>query len=63
MEDLISPDRENLDQNRNFSRPTDVPDSDPGREIKGWGMNDRGVSYTLGPDKVCSGLATMGMFP
>ncbi|KAF7133275.1 hypothetical protein RHSIM_Rhsim09G0172700 [Rhododendron simsii] len=21
-------------------------------DVKGWGMNDRGVSYTLGPDKV-----------
>ncbi|KAL6003930.1 hypothetical protein ACLOJK_004476 [Asimina triloba] len=42
-------------------RPTDVPDtgllcdllwSDPSRDIQGWGMNDRGVSYTFGPDKV-----------
>ncbi|XP_038721948.1 serine/threonine-protein phosphatase PP1 isozyme 2-like isoform X2 [Tripterygium wilfordii] len=57
----LSPDLENLDNIRNLSRPTDVPDSgllcdllwsDPAREIKGWGMNDRGVSYTYGPDRV-----------
>ena len=57
----LSPDLTNLDQIRNLSRPTAVPDtgllcdllwSDPGRDVKGWGMNDRGVSYTFGPDKV-----------
>ncbi|KAK6933101.1 Serine-threonine protein phosphatase, N-terminal [Dillenia turbinata] len=57
----LSPDLNNLDQIRNLTRPTAVPDtgllcdllwSDPGREVKGWGMNDRGVSYTFGPDKV-----------
>ncbi|RWW08496.1 hypothetical protein BHE74_00019769 [Ensete ventricosum] len=51
----------NLDQIRNLARPTDVPDngllcdllwSDPSKEIQGWGMNDRGVSYTFGPDRV-----------
>lgn len=29
---------------------------DPSREVKGWGMNDRGVSYTFGPDKVAEFL-------
>jgi diadenosine tetraphosphatase ApaH/serine/threonine PP2A family protein phosphatase len=57
----LSPDLTNLDQIRNLPRPTDVPDSgllcdllwsDPSRDVKGWGMNDRGVSYTFGPDKV-----------
>jgi serine/threonine-protein phosphatase PP1 catalytic subunit len=57
----LSPDLTNLDQIRNLPRPTAVPDtgllcdllwSDPGRDVKGWGMNDRGVSYTFGPDKV-----------
>lgn len=57
----LSPDLTNLDQIRNLPRPTDVPDSgllcdllwsDPSREVKGWGMNDRGVSYTFGADKV-----------
>ncbi|KAL6344194.1 hypothetical protein AAG906_035419 [Vitis piasezkii] len=41
--------------------PTDVPDagllcdllwSDPSNDVRGWGMNDRGVSYVFGPDKV-----------
>jgi diadenosine tetraphosphatase ApaH/serine/threonine PP2A family protein phosphatase len=50
-----------LDQIRNIPRPTDVPDagllcdllwSDPNNDVQGWGMNDRGVSYTFGPDKV-----------
>ncbi|KAK9103752.1 hypothetical protein Sjap_021006 [Stephania japonica] len=26
--------------------------SDPYRDVKGWGMNDRGVSYTFGAEKV-----------
>lgn len=57
----LSPDLHDLDQIRNLPRPTDVPDagllcdllwSDPSKEVKGWGMNDRGVSYTFGADKV-----------
>ncbi|KAL2463284.1 Serine/threonine-protein phosphatase PP1 isozyme 4 [Forsythia ovata] len=57
----LSPDLHDLDQIRNIPRPTDVPDigllsdllwSDPSKEVKGWGMNDRGISYTFGPDKV-----------
>ncbi|XP_024464818.1 serine/threonine-protein phosphatase PP1 isozyme 1 isoform X2 [Populus trichocarpa] len=61
----LSPDLTNLDQIRNLPRPTDVPDSgllcdllwsDPDKDIKGWGMNDRGVSYTYGPDKVAEFL-------
>ncbi|KAG8371447.1 hypothetical protein BUALT_Bualt13G0088500 [Buddleja alternifolia] len=61
----LSPELTNLDQIRNLSRPTDVPDSgllcdllwsDPSREMRGWGMNDRGVSYTFGPDKVAEFL-------
>nr|GMD18861.1 serine/threonine-protein phosphatase PP1 isozyme 2 [Ipomoea batatas] len=61
----LSPDLTDLDHIRNLSRPCDVPDSgllcdllwsDPSREIKGWGMNDRGVSYTFGADKVAEFL-------
>lgn len=61
----LSPDLTNLDQIRNLPRPTDVPDSgllcdllwsDPSREAKGWGMNDRGVSFTFGPEKVAEFL-------
>ncbi|KAL9248000.1 hypothetical protein vseg_021367 [Gypsophila vaccaria] len=57
----LSPDLQNLDQIRNLRRPTDVPDSgllcdllwsDPSKDVQGWGMNDRGVSYTFGADKV-----------
>ncbi|KAK9103757.1 hypothetical protein Sjap_021011 [Stephania japonica] len=57
----LSPELRNFDQIKNISRPTDVPDSgllcdllwsDPCREIKGWGLNDRGVSYTFGADEV-----------
>ncbi|KAH7855917.1 hypothetical protein Vadar_030560 [Vaccinium darrowii] len=57
----LSPDLTNLDQIRNLPRPTAVPDtgllcdllwSDPSRDVKGWGMNDRGVSFTFGPDRV-----------
>ncbi|XP_020115022.1 serine/threonine-protein phosphatase PP1-like isoform X1 [Ananas comosus] len=61
----LSPDLHDLDQIRNLARPTDVPDtgllcdllwSDPCKEIQGWGMNDRGVSYTFGADKVAEFL-------
>ncbi|EYU18339.1 hypothetical protein MIMGU_mgv1a011573mg [Erythranthe guttata] len=57
----LSPDLQDLDQIRNLQRPTDVPEtgllcdllwSDPSKDVKGWGMNDRGVSWTFGSDKV-----------
>ncbi|KAG6588315.1 hypothetical protein SDJN03_16880, partial [Cucurbita argyrosperma subsp. sororia] len=57
----LSPDLTHLDRIRNMSRPTDVPDtgllcdllwSDPSKDVQGWGMNDRGVSFTFGADKV-----------
>lgn len=57
----LSPDLHSLDQIRNLQRPTDVPDtgllcdllwSDPSKDVQGWGMNDRGVSFTFGADKV-----------
>lgn len=61
----LSPDLKNLDQIRNIARPADVPDqglvcdllwSDPDKDVSGWGENDRGVSYTFGPDKVAEFL-------
>ncbi|RRT64561.1 hypothetical protein B296_00020402 [Ensete ventricosum] len=61
----LSPELNNLDQIRNIARPVDVPDqgllcdllwSDPDKDIEGWGENDRGVSYTFGPDKVAEFL-------
>ncbi|CAN1729241.1 Serine/threonine-protein phosphatase PP1 [Linum perenne] len=57
----LSPDLHHMDQIRNLARPTDVPDtgllcdllwSDPSKDVQGWGMNDRGVSFTFGHDKV-----------
>ncbi|XP_031274360.1 serine/threonine-protein phosphatase PP1 isozyme 3-like [Pistacia vera] len=57
----LSPDLHRLDQIRYLPRPIEVPESgllcdllwsDPGRNIKGWGPNDRGVSYTFGADRV-----------
>ncbi|XP_020553177.1 serine/threonine-protein phosphatase PP1 isoform X2 [Sesamum indicum] len=57
----LSPDLVGLDQIRNLQRPTHVPDygllcdllwSDPSKDVQGWGMNDRGISYIFGADKV-----------
>ncbi|XP_057783483.1 serine/threonine-protein phosphatase PP1 isozyme 2-like isoform X2 [Salvia miltiorrhiza] len=57
----LSPDLDNLDQIRNLQRPADVPEtgllcdllwSDPSRDVRGWGVNDRGVSYTFGAETV-----------
>ncbi|KAK8598524.1 hypothetical protein V6N13_094492 [Hibiscus sabdariffa] len=66
----LSPDLSNLDQIRTLTRPMDVPESgllcdllwsDPGRDIKGWGMNDRGVSFTFGADRVSDFLMKNNM--
>lgn len=57
----LSPEMESLDQVGDIERPIDVPDqgllcdllwADPDREVRGWGENDRGVSFTFGADKV-----------
>lgn len=57
----LSPELTSMEQIRRIQRPTDVPDqgllcdllwSDPDGEIKGWGENDRGVSFTFGGDIV-----------
>ncbi|CAE7476549.1 gsp-2 [Symbiodinium natans] len=57
----LSPELNQLQQINQVVRPTDVPDtgllcdllwSDPEKEISGWGENDRGVSFTFGPDVV-----------
>ncbi|XP_077232916.1 serine/threonine-protein phosphatase PP1-like [Tasmannia lanceolata] len=61
----LSPELDSLDLIRGIERPVDVPDqgllcdllwADPDRDIKGWGENDRGVSYTFGADKVAEFL-------
>ncbi len=50
-----------MEQIRSIMRPTDVPDtgllcdllwSDPDKDVNGWSENERGVSYTFGPDIV-----------
>jgi len=57
----LSPELTSMEQIRKIPRPTDVPDqgllcdllwSDPEKEIRGWGENDRGVSFTFGADIV-----------
>lgn len=57
----LSPELTNVEQIKKIVRPTDVPEtgllcdllwSDPDRDIMGWGENDRGVSFTFGPDVV-----------
>jgi serine/threonine-protein phosphatase PP1 catalytic subunit len=57
----LSPEFNKPSQMNAIKRPTDVPDTgllcdllwaDPDRDIAGWGENDRGVSYTFGPDIV-----------
>ena len=59
----LSPSLKSLAQIRKLQRPTDVPDSgpicdllwsDPDKTRKGWGENERGVSYTFGADVVAA---------
>ena len=55
-----------MEQIRRIMRPTDVPDqgllcdllwADPDKETSGWGENDRGVSFTFGPEIASKFLA------
>ncbi|XP_038905893.1 serine/threonine-protein phosphatase PP1-like [Benincasa hispida] len=57
----LSPEMHSLNQVGDIERPTDVPDqgllcdllwADPDKDVRGWGENDRGVSFTFGADKV-----------
>jgi len=61
----LSPELSRIDQIKNIPRPSDIPDtgllcdflwSDPDKDIVGWGENDRGVSFTFGPDVVAQFL-------
>jgi serine/threonine-protein phosphatase PP1 catalytic subunit len=61
----LSPEIDSMDQVRRLVRPSDVPDTgiicdllwaDPDKDINGWAENDRGVSFTFGPDVVESFL-------
>ncbi|PYH87080.1 Metallo-dependent phosphatase [Aspergillus uvarum CBS 121591] len=57
----LSSDLNSMEQIRRIMRPTDIPDcgllcdllwADPDKDITGWSENDRGVSFTFGPDFV-----------
>nr|XP_018901827.1 PREDICTED: serine/threonine-protein phosphatase alpha-2 isoform-like isoform X1 [Bemisia tabaci]XP_018901828.1 PREDICTED: serine/threonine-protein phosphatase alpha-2 isoform-like isoform X1 [Bemisia tabaci]XP_018901829.1 PREDICTED: serine/threonine-protein phosphatase alpha-2 isoform-like isoform X1 [Bemisia tabaci] len=61
----LSPQLRDLYQIKRIHRPLSVPDtglacdilwSDPDEGVFGWGQNERGVSYTFGPDVVRSFL-------
>lgn len=57
----LSPELQSLDQIKEITRPTEIPDSgllcdllwsDPDSSVEGWADSDRGVSSTFGPDAV-----------
>uniref|UniRef100_A0A158Q7E0 Serine/threonine-protein phosphatase n=1 Tax=Elaeophora elaphi TaxID=1147741 RepID=A0A158Q7E0_9BILA len=57
----LSPQLKSIDQLRQITRPIDPPNpsihidllwSDPDPTVKGWQVNNRGLSYTFGPDVV-----------
>ena len=63
----LSPSLKNLGQLNDIIRPTDVPDegllcdlvwSDPESNLKGWELNDRGVSYTFN-EKIVDNFLTI----
>ena len=65
----LSPDLQSMERIRRIMRPTDVPDqgllcdllwADPDKVTNGWGKNDRGVSFTFGPEIVSKFLARYG---
>ncbi|KAL1457823.1 hypothetical protein WDU94_008015 [Cyamophila willieti] len=63
----LSPSMKSVDDVRHLPRPADVPEeglmcdllwSDPDPNVKGWGPNDRGVSFTFGEDVLNEFLET-----
>jgi serine/threonine-protein phosphatase PP1 catalytic subunit len=57
----LSPDLQPIEQVKKIEKPTDVPDngllcdllwSDPDKDAEAWSENERGVSYTFGPELV-----------
>jgi len=65
-----SPNIRSLEDILCIQRPTDVPDSgvmcdllwaDPEKGLEGWHENDRGVSWTFGPDVVHSFCSEFGL--
>ena len=66
----LSPNLKSLDQIRQITRPTEIPETgilcdllwaDPDKETQGWGENERGVSYVFGADIVTSTLKTFDL--
>lgn len=57
----LSPELDTMDRIRNIERPTAIPDfgvvcdlvwADPDPDLRGWGLSERGVSFTFGPDVI-----------
>lgn len=57
----LSPELDTMDRVRSIERPTVIPDfgvvcdlvwADPDPDLRGWGLSERGVSFTFGPDIV-----------
>jgi serine/threonine-protein phosphatase PP1 catalytic subunit len=66
----ISPELFSLDQLKKIARPTDIPDqgllcdlmwSDPDKDVKGWGPNDRGISVTFSQSVIEKFLASQDL--
>jgi serine/threonine-protein phosphatase PP1 catalytic subunit len=66
----ISPELKNFDQLRNIKRPTEIPEqglitdilwADPNVYSKGWGENDRGISYVFSEKIVRDFTRKMGL--
>lgn len=57
----LSPELDHMDRIRAIERPTAIPDfgvicdlvwADPDPDLRGWGLSERGVSFTFGPDVI-----------
>jgi len=66
----LSPELFSLEQLKKIARPTDIPDqgllcdlmwSDPDKEVKGWGPNDRGISVTFSQSVIEKFLASQNL--
>lgn len=66
----LSPNLTDINQIREIRRPLSVPDtgivcdllwSDPLKDLKGWGYNDRGVSFTFGEEVLSQFLESQNL--
>ena len=66
----LSPELFSLEQLKKIARPTDIPDqgllcdllwSDPDKDVKGWGPNDRGISVTFSQSVIEKFLASQDL--